>query len=202
VFDVKRCPSEELLVNLIEDRLKESEATLLAEHANSCKRCRGLIEEYKKTMILLGSEKVDLPTSAEWERLTGNVRDGIEARGHGWPVWLKGTVGAAAAACVLVLLWQVNVGIDRSPDAVLDTAERSELSVPASDGETLTPDETAAAQVMGSVDLSGLNDDELSELDELVVDTGPRQSFELFVLDLTEEEEAELLKEIGNCSSI
>ncbi|KPJ59354.1 MAG: hypothetical protein AMJ46_11500 [Latescibacteria bacterium DG_63] len=204
---VGKCPPEEILLKFVENDLDESEANLLTEHTDTCDRCRGLLKEYKKTLVLLGPEKIEVPSSAEWERIMARVRARMEVRSREWPLWLKGILGGAAAACVLLLLWQADLKILRRPEGVSGLAERSGPSLPYGEGDSLLSDEDMFDEPliiseMASLNLASMNYEELSELDELVSGAGTLESWDLLVFDLSEDEETELVKQLENSSPI
>jgi hypothetical protein len=205
---VKRCPPEDLLARLAQDDLAESEADLVIAHVLTCDRCRRLLEEYKEAFVILRAEKTVLPTHVEWERVMAGVRQRTQARSSGWTVWQKVAAVAAAAACVLIILWQAGGWFGKRPGETLDYSEgtvvsqQPEQQVLLGEGDSAFLDGSFAVSDTTYLSLAGLNEEELEELDELITGAGILRSSDLLVLDLTEEEETELVNELENQSPI
>lgn len=236
---MRRCSSEELLLRFAESELEEPEASLLREHTLTCEKCRDLLEQYSKALLLLATEKIGEPSPADWERVMARVREKLHPQSQGWPLWVKGAALTAAAAGLLLILWHTGIEMRRKPGgtphiaqpseqeisphekgmgdrAVAQHEERAagkedrvteELEIPEKEDlfegtDALVTGRGLVASDTTSFSLAGLDDEELSGLNELVMDASILWDSDFLLSDLTEEEETELVKELESLPSI
>lgn len=159
------------MMGLLYDDMDEGEGELLASHLSACASCAAELEALRKTTHLLRAWKDEDPQLRMQFVMEGKRRPGRWPRLAWWPRWAGVGLGVAAAAMLLMALFNLEISY-RDGDFGL---RMGLLPRPIAETTGTAPDSAAAARYVTPEMLARVQEENLRLMQELIEASEARQ---------------------------